>query len=86
MMMIIDTSVFIAHSSFAPPTVAKIIHRMMVEAQVQSAVAWQTGERCLNAYRALKNLSDEDWDAIEPDLVEEIAVLHELCATDKDLQ
>ena len=37
-------------------------------------------------HRALQNLSDEDWDVIEPDLVEEIAVLHELCATDRDLQ
>jgi hypothetical protein len=84
--MMVDTNVFIAHSSFTPPLIAKIIGRMMVEAQVQSAVEWQTGERCLNAYRALQNLTDEDWDAIEPDLVEEIAVLHELCATDKDLQ
>jgi hypothetical protein len=87
-MMVVDTNVFIAHAggSFAMPLVAKIIGRMMVEAQVQSAVRRQTGERCLAAYRTLQNLPDEDWDAIEPDLVEEIAVLHELCATDKDLQ
>lgn len=86
--MMVDTNVFISHAggSFAMPLVAKVIGRMMVEAQVQSAVKWQTGERCLNAYRALQNLSDEDWDVIEPDLVEEIAVLHELCATDRDLQ
>ena len=87
-MMMFDTNVFISHAggSFAPPLIAKVIGRMMIEAQVESAVKWPTGERCLAAYRTLQNLSDEDWDAIAPNLVEESAVLHDLCATDRDLQ
>ena len=50
-MMTFDTNAFISHAggSFATLMVAKVIGRM-VEAQVQSAVAWPTGERCLAAY------------------------------------
>jgi hypothetical protein len=45
---------------------------------VKQAVRDRTPRRCLAAWRLLENLSDEDWDTIEPLLVEEIAVLHNL--------
>jgi len=41
---------------------------------------WPIAERCFAAYRTLENLSDEDWDAIEPTLRDEIVMLHYLCA------
>jgi predicted nucleic acid-binding protein len=43
-------------------------------------------ERCLASFRKLQNLSDENWDIIEPTLDDEIGVLHDLCATDEDLR
>jgi hypothetical protein len=52
----------------------------------QAKQNWQTAEWCFAAYRKLQGLSDEDWDAIEPKLFDEIGVLHDLCATDEDLQ
>jgi hypothetical protein len=38
-------------------------------------------ERCLAAWDELGSLDDVDWDAIEPDLVDEIEVLQALFAT-----
>ena len=82
-----DTNVFISYvSDLLPPAFPAFMRRYLVEYEVKMAVQPpQIAERCLAAWRALEALSDEDWDAIEPNLVEEIAVLHALCATDKDL-
>jgi hypothetical protein len=41
-----------------------------------------TIERCLDAYRSFETFSDEHWDELEPTMVEEIAVLHNLCDVD----
>lgn len=92
-----DTNVFICHASndsgmsTVLPWIARWLDvvfevRQAVQGLRPAAKTRSTAERCLAAFRRLQGLPDEVWDAIEPVLVEEIAELHDLCATDKDLQ
>lgn len=85
--VIFDTNVFISYASSAlPPEFPAFMRRYLLAYEVKLAVQVRDVARCARVWLELQDLPDEDWDAIEPDLVEEIAVLHELCATDKDLQ
>ena len=83
-----DTNVIISYAGPLPEFPEWIIHRFMVEYEVKQAVqaylnsvnspgpSRQVIERCIAACRLLDNLSDEDWDALEPLLADEIGVLH----------
>jgi hypothetical protein len=83
-----NTNVFISHAGLLPPEYPVWMHRYVVEYEVkQAAQAYLNSvnspgpsrwiiERCIAACRLLDNLSDEDWDALEPALADEIAVLH----------
>jgi hypothetical protein len=83
-----DTNVFISHAGPLPPEFPEWMHRYVVEYEVKQAVqaylnsvnspgpSRQVIERCIAACRLLDNLSDEDWDALEPLLADEIGVLH----------
>ena len=81
--MVFDTNVFISHSSSLTPEFPMWMPRYLVEYEVKQAVhaylkrpsQWAI-ERCIVVCRLLDNLSDEDWDALEPLLVDEIGVLH----------
>jgi hypothetical protein len=94
-MLAVDT-VFISHASndSGMSTVLPWIAWLDIVIEVRQAVqelrlgagSRSTAERCLAAFRSLQDLSDEDWDGTAPLLVDEIAMLHDLCATDKDLQ
>ena len=86
--VVFDTNMFISHAGSSPPEFPEWMRRYVVEHEVKQAVqaylnsvnspgpSRQTIERCLAACRLLDNLSDEDWAALEPVLVEEIGVLH----------
>lgn len=63
-----------------------IMRRCLVAYEVEMAVQTRDAARCARAWAALQDLSDEDWRAIEPDLVDEIAVLCALYDTDETLQ
>lgn len=45
---------------------------------------WRTLKRCRAAWEMLQNLSDETYDALEPMLIDEIAVLHDLYGGNDD--
>lgn len=83
-----DPCVFISHCSSTPFDLPEWLQRYAVEIEVKLAVRnylnsvnspgpsrWII-EHCIIACRTLDNLSDEDWDALAPQLVEEIEVLH----------
>jgi hypothetical protein len=76
--------------SYAANLVAREVRQAVQDYQRSLGASEETlrpiAERCLAAYRRLQGLSDEDWDIIEPTLDDEIATLHDLCATDEDLQ
>ena len=86
--IVFDTNVFISHAGSWPPEFPIWMHRYVVEYEVKQAVqaylnsvnspgpSRRVIERCLAACRLLDNLSDEDWEALAPLLVDEIAVLH----------
>jgi hypothetical protein len=91
-----DTNVLIsyAHNDSGMSTVVPWIARWLdVVLDVRQAVqelrqrpkSRSTAEHCLAAFRRLQALPDEVWDTIEPLIHEEIAVLYDLCASDKDL-
>jgi hypothetical protein len=81
--------VFISYASPLPPAFPEWIRRYAVREEVKQAVqaylnsvnspgpSRQVVERCIAACRRLDDLSDEDWDALEPLLAEEIGVLHD---------
>ena len=89
----IDTNVFISYAhgdSFALPWVVSWLDvvleaRQAVQGLQPGAATRSSAEQCLAAFRRLQDVPDEVWGMIEPVLVEEIATLHALCATDKDL-
>ena len=72
--------------SYAASLVAREVRQTVQDYRQSSLDDRSNAERCLTAFRRLQNLSDRDWDAIEPKLVDEIAVLHDLCVSDEDLQ
>ena len=85
--VVFDTNVFISYASDTlPPAFPEFMRRYLIAYKARIAVQTRDAAGCARVWVELRALSDEDWDAIEPDLVEEIAVLHDLCATDKDLQ
>jgi hypothetical protein len=97
MPVLYDTSVFISYArndsgmSTAVPWIARWLDvvleaRQAVQGLQPGAETRSSAEQCLAAFRRLQALPDEVWDMIEPLLVEEIAVLHDLCAADEDLQ
>jgi acyl-homoserine lactone acylase PvdQ len=86
---VVISHVVISHvSSDHRPAFPEWIRRYAVEHEVKQAVqaylngvnspgpSRQVVARCIAACRLLDNLSDEDWEALEPLLVEEITVLH----------
>ena len=97
MVIAFDTGVFISHASndsgmsCAVPWIAGYLGvvldvRHAVQGLRLEAKTRSTAEHCLAAFRRLQGLPDAVWDAIEPVLSDEIAELHDLCATDEDLQ
>jgi hypothetical protein len=101
-MAMFDTNVFISHvfishaaNDFGTSAVApRIAGWCDVVVEVREAVRGlrpgaktrSSAEQCLAAFRRLQALPDWVWDALEPVMVDEIAVLNDLCATDEDLQ
>jgi hypothetical protein len=92
-----DTGVFISHASndSGMSTILPVIAGWLdVVTEIREAVQGLRpganirliAERRLAAFRRLQALPDWVWDTLEPIIVEEIAELHDSCATDKDLQ
>ena len=92
MPVLYDTNVFISYT-FNDVGMSGVLEwldvvlevRQAVQGLQPGAVTRSSAEQCLAAFRRLQALPDEIWDMIEPMLIDEIAVLHDLCADDKDL-
>jgi hypothetical protein len=82
---VVGMNLFISYASRdLSPQFPTWMRRYLVVHEAKAAVQARDVARCARVWMDLQDLSDEDWDAVEPDLVDEIAVLHGLCAADED--